>query len=137
LLCFYGQYRFSEQLFPGWEQAPLLSAQRTALVSRRKTTPQERYNLPMARGWESKSVEAQQDEAAARSTSEKPHLTQEEANRLRERETLRLALQSVVEQLARSLEPRRRAMLEQALGDLQGKLQALGASDGTAQPLDR
>lgn len=93
--------------------------------------------MPMARGWESKSVEAQQDEAAATSTSEKPHLTQEEANRLRERETLRLALQSVVEQLARSLEPRRRAMLEQALGDLQVKLQALGASDGTAKPFDR
>ena len=48
----------------------------------------------MARGWESKSVEAQveaqQDEAAARNTPEKPRLTQEAAVRLREQENLRL-----------------------------------------------
>ena len=39
----------------------------------------ERYNCYMARGWESKSVEAQQDEATARTTSDKPHLTREAA----------------------------------------------------------
>ena len=79
----------------------------------------------MARGWESKSVEAQQDEAAGRTTPESPHLTREEADRLRERETLRLSLQSVVQQLQRSRDPRHRAMLEQALADLQRKIHAL------------
>jgi hypothetical protein len=81
----------------------------------------------MARGWESKSVEAQQDEAAGRTTPANPHLTREEIDRFRERETLRLSLQSVVQQLERSHDPRHRAMLEQALADLERKLQSLGA----------
>ena len=80
----------------------------------------------MARGWESKSVEAQQEEAAGRTTPEKPHLTREEADRLREKETLRLSLQNVVQQLERSHNPRHRALLEQALADLERKLQSLG-----------
>jgi hypothetical protein len=90
----------------------------------------------MARGWESKSVEAQQDEAAARTTSEKPHLTREEADRLRQMEALRLSLQNIHQQLAQSQNPRRQAMLEQALADLTRKMHALGACDGTAGPSD-
>jgi hypothetical protein len=97
----------------------------------------ESYNPFMARGWESKSVEAQQDEAAGKTTSEKPHMTRVEAKRLREREALRLSLQNVNQQLARSQNPRRRAMLEQALADLQRKLESLGDCDGTAGPSDR
>lgn len=81
----------------------------------------------MARGWESKSVEAQQEEAAGRNTSEKPHLTREDATRLREKENLRLALQNVVQQLERSHNARHRAMLEQAQADLERKIQELGA----------
>jgi len=80
----------------------------------------------MARGWESKSVEAQQDEAAARSTPAKPRLTGEAAARLRERENLRLSLQRVLQQLTQSRNPRHHAMLEQARGDLERKLQDLG-----------
>jgi hypothetical protein len=80
----------------------------------------------MARGWESKSVEAQQDEAAARTTQEKPRLTREATARLREKEILRLSLQSVVQQLERSHDARHRAMLEQALADLERKIQELG-----------
>jgi hypothetical protein len=81
----------------------------------------------MARGWESKSVEAQQDEAAGRTTPANPHLTREEADRLRERETLRLSLQSVVQQLERSHAPRHRALLEQALADLERRISELVA----------
>ena len=81
----------------------------------------------MARGWESKSVEAQQDEAAARSTAEKPRLTREAAARFRETENLRLSLQSVVQQLERSRDARHRALLERALADLQRRIQALGS----------
>lgn len=91
----------------------------------------------MARGWESKSVEAQQDEAASRVTPEKPQLTPEQADRLRETESLRLSLQNVIHQLERSQNPRHRAMLEQALAELQRKLESLGAPDGTAKPSDR
>jgi hypothetical protein len=80
----------------------------------------------MARGWESKSVEAQQDEAAGRTTPANPRLTREEADRFRERETLRLSLQSVVQQIERSRDPRHRAMIEKALADLESKLQSLG-----------
>jgi hypothetical protein len=76
----------------------------------------------MARGWESKSVEAQQDEASARTTSEKPRLTPEAAARLREKENLRLSLQSVVQQLDRSHNPHHRAMLEQARTDLERRI---------------
>jgi acyl transferase domain-containing protein len=81
----------------------------------------------MARGWESKSVEAQQDEAAARTTPEKPRLTREAAARLREQENLRLSLQRVVYQLEHSRNPHHRAMLEQARADLERKIQEMGA----------
>jgi hypothetical protein len=81
----------------------------------------------VARGWESKSVEAQQDEAAARTTPEKPRLTREAAARFREKETLRLSLQSVAQQLERSHNARHRALLEHALADLERKIQELGA----------
>jgi hypothetical protein len=91
----------------------------------------------MARGWESKSVEAQQDEAAGRTTSDKPHLTREEADRVREREALRLSLQSVVQRLQHSRDPRHRAMLEQALTDLERKIQALGTTAETVGSSDR
>lgn len=90
-----------------------------------KTIPLNRYNRGMARGWESKSVEAQQDEAAERSASQKPRLTREEADRQREKESLRLSLQRVIRQLERSNNPRHRTMLEHALADLQHKIQDL------------
>ena len=81
----------------------------------------------MARGWESKSVEAQQDEAAEKSTPGNPRLTREAAARIREKESLRLSLQNVVQQLERSLNARHRSMLEQAKSDLERKRQELGA----------
>jgi hypothetical protein len=79
----------------------------------------------MARGWESKSIEAQQDEASARTTPDKPRLTREAAARLREKENLRLSLQNVVQQLERSSNARHRAMLEQAQSDLERRIQEL------------
>ncbi len=79
----------------------------------------------MARGWESKSIEAQQDEAAARSQPEKPRLSRESAARLREQESFRLSLESVRQQLERSSNPRHRALLEAALADLRRKIDAL------------
>jgi hypothetical protein len=80
----------------------------------------------MARGWESKSVEAQQDEAAERNTSDKPRLTREAAARLHEKESLRLSVKRVVQQLEHTRDSRHRTMLEQALGDLERRLRELG-----------
>jgi hypothetical protein len=80
----------------------------------------------MARGWESKSVEAQQDEAATSSSPGKPRLTSEAAARLREKENLRLSLQSVTERLERSKDTRHRELLELAIDDLKKKIEALG-----------
>jgi hypothetical protein len=81
----------------------------------------------MARGWESKSVEAQQEDASRRTTPEKPRLTREEANRLRQKESLRLSLQRVMQELEQSQNARHRAMLEQAQTDLQRKIEELDA----------
>jgi hypothetical protein len=77
----------------------------------------------MARGWESKSVEAQQEEAADKSLSGKPRLTLEEANRIRERESLRLSLRNIIDQLERSQNSQHREMLEHAKTDLERKLE--------------
>jgi hypothetical protein len=85
----------------------------------------------MARGWESKSVEAQQDEAAARTMPEKPRLTREAADRQREKESLRLALQNVIQQLEHSHDSRHRSMLESARSDLQRQIEELNNSGQT------
>ena len=80
----------------------------------------------MARGWESKSVEAQQAEASQASSkirSRKMSVT--EAARLREKESLRLSCRRVLQQLQVSQNPRHRVALEQALSDLEAKLKAL------------
>lgn len=84
------------------------------------------YNLLVARGWESKSVEAQQDEALAGTSPQRPRLTREEAARLRHKEKLRLSLQSIVQQIDRTRDARHRAILEKARDDLQGEMEKLG-----------
>jgi len=81
----------------------------------------------MARGWESKSVEAQQDEAAARSTTERPCLTREAADQQRKKESLRLALQNVMQQLANGPDARHRTLLENARADLLRRIAQFGS----------
>lgn len=76
----------------------------------------------MARGWESKSVEAQQDEAAQEASKSRIRLSPEQAARSRERENLRLSRQRVVQQIESSQNPRHRKILEDALAELDQKL---------------
>ena len=76
----------------------------------------------MARGWESKSVEAQQDEAAQLSSESRIRLTPEQAARSREHENLRLSRQTVLQQIESSQHPRHRKVLQDALADLDQKL---------------
>ncbi len=79
----------------------------------------------MARGWESKSVEAQQADAITDKTTAKPRLTREEAAQLREQENLRLARTRILQQLASASSPRYRALLQETLKDLEDRLQGL------------
>jgi hypothetical protein len=83
----------------------------------------QNYNDVMARGWESKSVEAQQAEASDKSAKPGPPMSAEEAARWREQESLRLARQVVLQQLEASANPRHRQMLQDSLADLDQKLQ--------------
>jgi hypothetical protein len=80
----------------------------------------------MARGWESKSVEDQQDAAErARAARQAPALTPEAQARAQEREGLRLARARTVATLQTACNPRHRAMLEETLAHLDAQLAAL------------
>jgi hypothetical protein len=82
------------------------------------------YNLAMARGWESKSIEAQQAEASEKSSESRLKLSREEASRQREIEVLRLSRQRVLQELGASQHEQRRKVLEEALRELDKKLQS-------------
>ena len=89
---------------------------------RRRKARRGAYNLGVARGWESKSVEEQQFEAAEKATRTGPPPTRQDAMRWRKSENLRLARQRVLQQLAANPSSRYRKLLEAALADLDEKL---------------
>jgi hypothetical protein len=73
----------------------------------------------MARGWESKSVEAQQMEASAETpASPRQQLSPAEAASARHKAVLALSRKHVAKQLEIATNPRQRNMLEAALADL-------------------
>ena len=78
----------------------------------------------MARGWESKGVEAQQ-EAAVNSPSKAQKIPAEEAARRSERATLSLARTRAMADLQTACAAAHRAMLEQAIADLDKRIAAL------------
>jgi hypothetical protein len=80
----------------------------------------------MARGWESKSVEDQQAEAAAPATKPKPQLTPEQLANQQKQQGLQLSRQRVLQQLQSAQNPNHRKMLEQALEDLDRQITRLG-----------
>ena len=75
----------------------------------------------MARGWESKSIEAQQEEAATKRTLEPP-LSADEAARRTQRATLMLARNRALADLQHACAAAHRAMLEGAIADLDHRL---------------
>ena len=87
----------------------------------------------MARGWESKSVEAQQD-AAVNEQAQGPQVTAEEAARRSERATLSLARSRALADLQQACAPAHRAMLEQAIADLDNRLASLDANSKNQIP---
>jgi hypothetical protein len=77
----------------------------------------------MARGWESKSVEAQQVEAIEQSSKTRAaRLSPEERAEVRRKENLRLARRRLVQQLESSQDERHRKLLQQSLAALDEKL---------------
>jgi len=81
----------------------------------------------MARGWESKSVEAQIESAATRQAPvSEPELAPEQLQILRDRENLELSRTRVQRELAASQNPRYQQILRKALADLEAKLTRLG-----------
>jgi hypothetical protein len=79
----------------------------------------------VARGWESKSVEAQQAEASEAFTETKPRLGAKEIAVLHKKEGILLSRKRVLQQLQASQNPLHRKMLESALADLNAQLRAL------------
>jgi hypothetical protein len=78
----------------------------------------------VARGWESKSIEAQQDAARAPRTAGAP-VSRQDASRRAERATLMLARTRALADLQAACAPAHRAMLEQAIADLDRRLAEL------------
>lgn len=79
----------------------------------------------MARGWESKSVELQQDDA--RSTGKpKRSLTSEQRKTESQREGLQLSRRRILDQLQSATNPRYQKILEQELAVVDERITQLG-----------
>ncbi|HEX4773602.1 MAG TPA: hypothetical protein VH351_22410 [Bryobacteraceae bacterium] len=80
----------------------------------------------MARGWESKAVEAQIEDAQTRAEgAQRPKLSAEEAARERQRESLELSRTRVLQDLASAKNPKYRELLTESLRFLEEKIQDL------------
>ena len=80
----------------------------------------------MARGWESKSVEAQQAEASESRSPLKPLLSPEEKRKLQKKEGLLLDRRRISQQLDGTTNDRYRSMLRESLAELDRKIAELG-----------
>ncbi len=80
----------------------------------------------MARGWESKSVEQQQEERQAQPKGARPVVSAKQRECNRKREGLALSRKRLAQQLEAASNPRHRQMLEAALADLDRQLASLG-----------
>lgn len=78
----------------------------------------------MARGWESKAIEAQQEEAARGRTLARP-LTEAERRVAERRRSLELARARAADDLTRATAPAHRRLLEQTLQAIEAQLQLL------------
>jgi hypothetical protein len=82
----------------------------------------------MARGWESKSVEAQMENAKdGHSSGPKPPLTDGEKKVQRERDSLNLSRTYVLHQIESSTNERYTESLRKALSEIEQKLAQLGS----------
>jgi hypothetical protein len=80
----------------------------------------------MARGFDSKSVEYQQEEALRGRQDRKGRpLSEEERDRLQRRQTLKLARARTAADLSRASSPAQQEMLKRAIASLDAELKAL------------
>lgn len=82
------------------------------------------YDLFVARGWESKSVESQQDDARA-DEKKRPALTPEQRERAERRGLLELAMAQAQAELQAAFRPAHRDMLRLKLEALKGQWSSL------------
>jgi hypothetical protein len=80
----------------------------------------------VARGWESKSVELQQDDARSSVGENKPRLTPEQREVESRKEGLKLSRSRILQQIHSTENPRYRKALEQALATLDQQITQLG-----------
>lgn len=78
----------------------------------------------MARGWESKSIESQQDDAG-RKPRAGPELTPEQRERATERTGLELALAQTQAEMTAACRPAHREMLKLRLDAIRARLEGL------------
>jgi hypothetical protein len=83
------------------------------------------YNFSVARGWESKSVEDQQAQAASAPSPPGPALTPAQIATQRQRQSLLLSRRHVLQQLEAAQNPRHREILQSALADLDSRIAQL------------
>jgi predicted component of type VI protein secretion system len=76
----------------------------------------------MARGWESKSVEQQQEEMSEQRKIVRAPISPDEQQRNRKREGLLLSQKRLAQQLQAASNPRHRQLLEQAIAELDSQL---------------
>jgi len=88
----------------------------------------------MARGWESKSVEQQQEGMSERRKTVRAPISTDEQQRNRKREGLLLSRGSLTQQLQAASKPRRRQMLEQAIAELDRQLSSFEQITGSDSP---
>ena len=93
-------------------------------ISRKLIVRQTAYNPIVARGWESKSVELQQDDHRSAGTP-KLSLTPEQRETVSRKEGLKLSRNRILEQLHAAENPRYRTILEQALAELEEQIRRL------------
>ena len=78
----------------------------------------------MARGWESKAIEAQQEEAA-RSRPQRAALSPDDRQRAEKRRTLELARARAADDLNRATAPAHRRLLEQTITALDEQIRTI------------
>jgi vacuolar-type H+-ATPase subunit E/Vma4 len=83
------------------------------------------YNQPVARGWESKSIEQQQEESRS---AQSPGLSLTPAQREAEnrKQGLKLSRSRVLDQIQAAQNPHYRKILEQALSEIEEQLSRPG-----------
>jgi hypothetical protein len=79
----------------------------------------------MARGWESKAVEAQIEEKQTDTAKDVKIRTADQIQHMMEKRTLELARAKVAHELASSQNPRYAQMLQQSLSELDKKIAAI------------